>query len=296
MLRDRELRGKASPGERRGVSPPVLPPARLRCAARLGQDQPLQPFGRLVQAATPGQDLRQLSVEALRDLARQEGILVLRGFGPLGREALAEYASTWGKILTWNFGPVLDLIVHDEPRNYLFTNGSVPFHWDGAFAEAVPEFQIFQCLQAPQPGTGGETLFCATNKVWQEATPQQQARWQQLVLTYATDKVAHYGGRISAPLTTRHPRTGRTILRFAEPANETTSDLNAPLVGGVGLTDEEFARLLQELRSVLYHPRYCYAHAWEQGDFLVADNLALLHGRRAFLAHSPRHLQRVHVL
>src|SRR5262249_36023595 len=130
----------------------------------------LEPFGLVLQAEEAGQDLRRLPVEELRDLARQEGVLVLRNFAPLGREDLVSCAANWGDILTWDSGAVLDLVVHDEPRNHLFTNGNVPFHWDGAFARAVPSFQLFQCLQAPLPGTCGQTLFCHTARLWHNAT------------------------------------------------------------------------------------------------------------------------------
>jgi alpha-ketoglutarate-dependent taurine dioxygenase len=256
----------------------------------------LRPFGRIVTADVPGQSLLSLPVWALRDLARQEGVLVLRGFAPLGRDELVEYASSWGDILNWNFGPVLELIVQEEPRNYLFTNGSVPFHWDGAFAAAVPEFQLFHCLQAPLPGTGGETLFCDTGRIWLDASPERRRRWHGLTFTYATEKLAHYGGRISAPLVSRHPRTFRRVVRFNEPPNTETADLNPLAVGAAGVPEAEFPRLVEELRVALYDPRYCYAHAWVEGDYLVADNFAMLHGRRAYRAHSPRHLRRIHVL
>jgi alpha-ketoglutarate-dependent taurine dioxygenase len=257
----------------------------------------LEPFGLILEARSPGQDLREVPAERLRALAWEEGVLVLRGFAPLGgREEFQDYAAAWGDLLTWDFGAVLDLVVHDEPRNYLFTNGNVPFHWDGAFARAVPSFLLFQCVQAPLPGTGGETLFCHTSRLWHDATAAQRARWGRLELTYATEKVAHYGGRVTAPLAARHPVTGQPTLRYAEPPDEGTAELNPLVVEAPGLSAAELADLLTELRAALYDPRHCYAHAWREGDFLVADNHLLLHGRHPFRSHSPRHLQRVHVL
>jgi alpha-ketoglutarate-dependent taurine dioxygenase len=111
-----------------------------------------------------------------------------------------------------------------------------------------------------------------------------------------TEKVAHYGGRITAPLAARHPVTGARTLRYAEPPNADTADLNALAVEAPDLSTAELADLLGELNAAVHDPRHCYAHAWQQGDFLVADNHLLLHGRHAFRSHSPRHLQRVHIL
>jgi alpha-ketoglutarate-dependent taurine dioxygenase len=256
----------------------------------------LEPFGLHVEADRPGRGLHGLPVAEVRDLARREGVLVLRGFAPLSRDDLAGYASTWGEILTWDFGAVLELVVQAEPKNHLFTNGRAPVHWDGAFARAVPSFLLFQCLRAPLPGTGGETLFCHTSRLWDDATAEQRDRWGRLVLTYVTEKVAHYGGRITVPLAARHPVTGRPTLRYAEPPREGPAVLNPLVLEAPGLSAAELAALLDEVNAAVYDPRHCYAHAWQEGDFLVADNHLLLHGRRAFRSHSPRHLQRVQIL
>ena len=60
--------------------------------------------------------------------------------------------------------------------------------------------------------------------------------------------------------------------------------------------DTEAASFHRELREALYAPECLYAHAWQAGDLVVADNYSLLHGREAFTSGAPRHLQRVHVL
>jgi alpha-ketoglutarate-dependent taurine dioxygenase len=250
----------------------------------------------MLLAHPPGQDLRELPLGRLRELGRAQRLVVLRGFRPLDRADLAAYCRRWGDLLVWNFGVILDLVVHDAPKNYLFTAGNVPYHWDGAFAEAVPSWQLFQCLQAPLAGRGGETLFCDTTRLWNEATPEQRARWQGVSITYTTEKVAHYGGRVTAGLVGKHPATGAATLRYAEPPDGETAPLNPLGLEVHGLSAEEASALLGELRALLYDPRYCYAHAWQDGDFLLADNHALLHGRRPFSTHSPRHIQRVHVL
>jgi alpha-ketoglutarate-dependent taurine dioxygenase len=273
----------------------MLATGRLIDASRL-RHQRIAPFGLVVEAAPGRRDLLQTAMPPLRELVNEHRLVVLRGFDPLDRDGLVAFASSWGRLLEWNFGTVLELVEHDRPANYLFTSGSVPFHWDGAFAQETPWLQVFQCLQAPRPGTGGETLFADTTRIWQDASTAQRARWEQTALTYATDKVAHYGGRITAPLVAVHPATGERIVRFAEPPNETTADLNPLAVEAPGLSAGQLDELIRELCGLLYDPRYCYAHPWEQGDFVVADNHALLHGRKAYLAHSPRHLRRIHVL
>ena len=42
--------------------------------------------------------------------------------------------------------------------------------------------------------------------------------------------------------------------------------------------------------------RVCYAHRWQTGDVVIADNFTLLHGRRAFEHGTVRDIRRVNVL
>jgi alpha-ketoglutarate-dependent taurine dioxygenase len=256
----------------------------------------VKPFGLLVEATNPSADIREVPVSLLRQWTQAHGVVTLRGFSALPKEEMIGYARTWGEILTWNFGEVLDLITHEQPRNYLFTPGNVPLHWDGAFAQVVPSFQFFQCRKAPRPGTGGETIFSHTPTVWQLASAAQQEEWRKVEITYTTEKVAHYGGRVTVPLVSRHPETGATTLRFAEELNDESVKLNPLFIELAGIPAERREGFLQELRKALYDPRACYAHAWRDGDMLLADNHAQLHGRNAFHADSPRHLQRIHII
>lgn len=250
----------------------------------------MEPFGVLLQGE--GKGLAEEPVERLRELVDKNRLVVLRGYSSLEREPLIEYAKSWGPLLEWNFGEVLELEVSEEPKNYLFTSGDVPLHWDGAFAKQEPNYQLFQCRQAPTPGSGGETVFCESMETVARATPEVRKRWEGVTITYRTEKLAHYGGEIRSPLVTAHPKSGEPRLRFAEPPGKDTADLN-PLHLDIEGDSES---LIDELRGVLYDDRNCYRHAWQDGDFLLADNFALLHGRRPFSAHSPRHIQRIHIL
>jgi alpha-ketoglutarate-dependent taurine dioxygenase len=258
--------------------------------------QPLEPFGVLLRPTHPGGSLADVPPAALEELALAHQVVVLRGLDPLPGDGFVAWGERWGRLLTWNFGVLFDLRVHEAPRNYLFTHGNVPYHWDGAFAQAVPSFQLFQCLAAPPPEAGGETLFCHTPRVVEALTPDERARWEEVEIEYETEKVEHYGGRISASLLARHPRTGATTVRFAEPFNEGTARLNLLTVRITRPAVDDGPALLRAITEKLYTPTAVYSHRWRHGDLVVADNHALLHGRRAFREHAPRHLQRIHVL
>jgi alpha-ketoglutarate-dependent taurine dioxygenase len=211
---------------------------------------------------------------SLHEQILRERVSIFRGFDG----DVLDFARALGEILEWEFGAVNELTPHDDPRNYLYTSNEVPFHWDGAFAR-VPRYIVFHCLE---PGRGGETLFCDTPRLIAAAHPDEISRWQKISITYSTEKLAHYGGRFTSPLIARHPQSGETILRYAEPVD----DLNPVHLEVHGALDR--AGLARRLRD------FSYAHTWRAGDLVVADNHALLHGRRAF--QGARHLRRVNVL
>lgn len=257
---------------------------------------PLIPFGLQIESDHASAPLASLDVAELREQVLQHRVLVLRGFAPLDRSAFEEYAHNWGEILMWKFGAILDVVVDPNAQNYLFTHGSVPHHWDGAFAETVPFLQLFQCLAAPggaeSSDDGGETVFCDTTRVWNEAPIELQESWKGTTVSYRTEKVAHYGGDIRADLVSHHPLTGETTLRFAEPPDAETAPLNPLSLQVEGSTLEA---LMQELQPRLYADDYCYVHPWQAGDYVIADNHALLHARKAFRPTASRHLQRIHI-
>ncbi len=263
----------------------------------------IYPFGLQIDAG-PGDmersghaNIQDLDIPWLKGAVRDHRYVVLRGFQPfVDKEHMAGYCRQWGQLLTWNFGEVLDLKVHQSPDNYLFTHGNVPFHWDGAFAKAVPSFMVFHCLAAPGAGAGGESLFCDTTRLWQSASEDQRTLWRNTDIIYRTEKRQHYGGEIKRPLIHHHPVTGEITMRFAERLNGDSVQLNPIELDCDTLSNSELDALIDDLTPLLYDRGICARHAWQTGDIVIIDNHALLHGRTAFHADHDRHLRRVHVI
>lgn len=253
--------------------------------------EPRAPFGVTVIPERGALSLEEIPVETLRDWLKEHRLLVLRGFTPPEGEQLVEFGKTLGPIQEWEFGAVNNLEARPNAKNYLYTNHEVPFHWDGAFAGRIPSVIVFHCAQAPDPAAGGETLFCDTVAMLQEADPETQRTWGEIEITYSTDKVAHYGGSFTSPLLRRHPLTGEETVRFAEPVH----DLNPVRLEIHGLAPDLQETFLADMHTRLRAPGLCVAHVWEQDDIVLADNHALLHGRNTFKAATPRHLRRVNV-
>lgn len=257
--------------------------------------EPVEPFGLMVRPTEPGISITDVPPHTLARWCGEAKVLVLRGFEPLDKESFLGYAQSWGQLLEWPFGYVLDLQVHEDPGNYLFTPGPVPYHWDGAFAAKVPSYMFFHCRQAPTRGSGGATTFCDTTRVLEQAPDEVVTRWKDTQVRYVTEKVAHYGGDVTTPLSSLHPITRERVIRFAEPLDPAEYK-NPVSVEIPGLDKESQEALISDLQQRLYEPDAMYAHEWADGDFVLADNHTVLHGRQAFHADSPRHIQRIHIL
>ena len=249
----------------------------------------LSPFGLVVRSESPGVELSAVLPSLLQQWVDEHRVVALKGFAPLNGPALPEFCRSLGELLEWEFGAVNDLRVDPDTKNYLYTNRAVPFHWDGAFLPRSPHYILFHCDAAPDPQAGGETLFCDTIRLLAHAPTEL---WEEVVITYTTEKIVHYGGTFSSPLLTSHPTLGARVLRYAEPVD----DLNPVQLDIAGINKDDQPAFIADMHRRLYDASYCCAYQWESGDIVIADNHALLHGRRAFAQETRRHIRRVNIL
>ncbi|MFZ0214352.1 MAG: TauD/TfdA family dioxygenase [Candidatus Dormiibacterota bacterium] len=255
------------------------------------------PFGVMIRPTGAEAQVTEIPIPAARDLVRKYHLLIFRGFtASADSEELARYATSWSQLLNWSFGTVLDLVEHERPADHIFDSTGVSFHWDGMFVDQIPEFQIFQCIKALGDEQGGRTIFCDTTRVLDDADAPTRKLWENVVLTYRVTKESHYGGTAVSPLVVEHPTRGFPTIRYLEPIPEDISYVNRPRVKFHDVADEHVAEIEQTLRDALYEPRHCYAHDWQTGDVIVADNYTLLHGREPYASGCGRHLRRIHVL
>ncbi len=257
----------------------------------------IKPFGLLLQARHPNQDLRAMNVNDLREHVWKDRLIVLRGFRPFtSADELADYCQLWGEISIWPFGKVLELVEQNNPEDHIFDNNYVPLHWDGMYRPQVPEFQIFHCVRAPGSNQRGRTTFSNTVLALENAQPSVRALWDKITGSYQR-KMEFYDSKTVSPVIDKHPLRDFQVLRYNEPPNEGFGKfLNPPTLEFSGVCKEELNEFHRTMKEALYSPKHFYAHEWQEGDLVVADNFSLLHGRESFEKKVPRHLRRVHVL
>lgn len=258
-----------------------------------------QPFGTIVTAALADTDIRSLPATELEQLLFRHHLLVFRGFKALSDEEYTGFCSQFGPLLEWDFGVLLNVRMEAKPANHIFSSGRVELHWDGAFAKHTPRINVFQCVESSsEADCGGETTFANGRKLVSELAADKRTEWEQIRLTYQTEKKAHYGGEVACQLISRHPVTGEPVVKFIEPDNEDNMEVNPVQyrVAAKGDYYRDDKALVEDVIETLYDPAYFYKHAWRKGDFMMVDNNAILHGREKIRGNVHRHLKRIHIL
>lgn len=257
----------------------------------------MHPFGVLIETKESNQDVLELDTEEIREIFRKEHLVALRGFKTFnGADEFAGYCERFGEISLWPFGKVLELVEHENPEDHIFDNNYIPLHWDGMYRRQIPEYQIFHCVSAPLSGQGGRTTFSNTVLVLENASPEQRSLWNQVTGVYVR-KMEFYDSKTVSPIITRHPFRDYEVIRYNEPpSNEKGHFVNPSDLDFRGLREGEQESFHRDLKESLYSVENFYAHEWQTGDVVIADNLTLLHGREEFTSRAPRHIRRVHVL
>jgi taurine dioxygenase len=175
---------------------------------------------------------------------------------------------------------------------YADGRGELEPHSDHCFLDRPLWGISLYALAAPQ--TGGETIFTSATGACRDIAPdvERSVAGRTAVHTYRARKRlgdeirdASFPDELSAehPVIWQHPVTGTPVL-YVNPSM--TDHI-------VGIDPEESRRLLARLLDHLADLSINYRHRWRPGDFIVWDNIALMHARTAYDPAEPRLLYRL---
>ena len=176
--------------------------------------------------------------------------------------------------------------------DYADGRGELDPHSDHCFLDRPLWGISLYALAAPE--SGGETIFTSAVAARRNLAPdvERSVAGRNAVHTYRARKRlgdeirdASFPDELSAehPVIWHHPVTGTPLL-YVNPFM--TDHI-------VGMDPDESQRVLARLLDQLADPSIKYRHRWRPGDFIIWDNIALMHARTAYDPTEPRLLYRL---
>lgn len=262
-------------------------------------------LGAVVKDLDVSRPLAPDTVLALKQGLLDHHILIFK-YQDLSELELKAFASYFGSVFappadvpvlaSKEGGATPDVVLVANVEGGYTGSGELTAHSDHHWTPIPSAGSLLYALEVPL--RGGDTSFYNMHLAYEtldEATKRRIAGLQ--LITYNPFLVPEGGPRpkyrledqplispvFAHPLVRTHPASGKRIL-FLDAATE---------VEVVGLSKQEGAELVGELREHLEQPRFRYTHQWSVGDIVYWDNQAVLHARTAFDPSSRRVLKRV---
>lgn len=161
-----------------------------------------------------------------------------------------------------------------------FGDGDMWFHIDSGYTQRPYKYTFLYGVELPS--RGGNTLFANMYKAYEsvpEALKQKLAGRKALhIHEYKRTAKVDINTDISdsphwfQPIFITHPRTGKKSL-FVDRLMTARIE---------GVSAEESDDILAQLYDIGETPEFIYEHEWQVGDFVMWDNLALIHARTDF--------------
>lgn len=249
--------------------------------------RPLEPFGALVEADL-SRPLDAADERALRDLLWDRQVLVFKGQA-LSHERQAEIIDIFEPVpRTWEG---MHFVTTEAEKGGL-GRGELSFHSDCAF---MSEPRIVLSLHALDVVAGeSSTQWISARNGWESMAPELQARLKDARILQVMP-APEYLDRLSAtPIPDwvphhwhdaliEHPRTGERLPFLMEMQTARIE----------GLKPAESKALIDEALGVMYRPDAVFQHVWENGDFVIWDNIGTQHARGSLFGKGKRILQKV---
>jgi taurine dioxygenase len=207
-----------------------------------------------------------------------------RNFGVLDPPGPNPYGEPFNKAHP-ELNVISNVVENGKPIGNL-GDGEAVWHADMTYVDVPPKAALLHALEVPPPEAGGSTYFAnmfaayaslpadvkqaAAGKIAVHDASRNSAGMLRKGYREVTDVRATVGAR--HPLVRTDPQTGRKALFLGR----------RPYAYVVGLEVAESEALLDALWAHATQPRFAMRHAWQVGDVLMWNNLAVLHRRDPF--------------
>lgn len=192
-------------------------------------------------------------------------------------------ARRFGPVRETNFGVLFEVRVEDNPVDLAYTPLALFAHTDNPYRKPIPGIQFLSCVRNDASG-GDSTLVdgLSVADALHEADPGAFEALTATNIRYRYDGDGSVLEDIGRMIEIDEAGTVRRV-RF----NPRVEHVMPTSVGQL----DAFYRARAAFGALLGDPRFEVRFRLEAGDTLMFDNHRLLHGRTAFQANGPRHVQ-----
>ncbi|KAL3867835.1 hypothetical protein ACJMK2_040681 [Sinanodonta woodiana] len=214
------------------------------------------------------------TINDIKDLVHKHKILIFRDQGIITGERHVEISRWFGELESTFYrhsrSPHPDVFrVSNDEKEGCTNVGRTGWHIDGSFLEAPFSFSIYHIVSVPKMGN---TDFVPFDQLIGSLAQEMRSEWDRLWI------VSDRRSGLTHPLIYQHPITGQETLCFHLGMTEMfvwDFDTDHARMTDWPETMEILKNIHQEI--IKNKRELIYSHKWEEGDFIISDNLALGH-------------------
>jgi taurine dioxygenase len=257
-----------------------------------------------VQGVDLRQDLSTPEIAEIRQAFLRAHLLLFRRQAD-DDEAHARFLSHLGKLEPGPDGPFRSVVdyVSTERADNVARAGRLLYHIDRSFQMSPPYAVSFFAVKM-SPGAGPGTTFVNAEAAYRGLPDPLKARLRGLSIVNVLDLETSYVEEtkrarkldVKEEDQVRYPHATHPAVVNLPISEAPTLLVNEHTTSHfVGMDPNESEELYLQVLECLYRPDNTFCHDWQLGDFVVWNNLALHHGRRAAPV-GTRELRRMIVL
>ena len=164
----------------------------------------------------------------------------------------------------------------------IYQKGNYLWHSDSSF-KPVPSLCSLLSARIVPP-EGGNTEFACMRAAYDALVDDIKVKLEGLVaehsLVYSRDTVSV--GSMTPEMRGELPGAWQVMLRVNPVNGRKAVYAGAHASHVIGWAREEGRAFIQWLNDFSTQPRFCYSHAWREGDLVIWDNRSILHRATAY--------------
>ncbi|XP_069705019.1 alpha-ketoglutarate-dependent taurine dioxygenase-like isoform X2 [Periplaneta americana] len=217
---------------------------------------------------------RQEVIDQIKKDVAVHRILVFRDQGVISGQRHVEISRWFGELESTFYkhpkSPHPDVFrVSNDRREGCTGVGRTGWHIDGSFQPAPFAYSLYHMVSIPRTG---DTVFAPLNEIVEGLAPAKRREWERLwMLSDRRTGPVH-------PLIYPHPITGKATMCFH-------LGMTCNYIWDYGTpqermtTEDEFERITRDIHHEFVKDggKIQYSHKWQEGDFIISDNLAVGH-------------------